>query len=333
MEGAKITRLKEFQDIPIPQKLLRVEVSEQVVLDAKEQLAKRFSSFIPIEREAEAGDIIVLKMESEKSSCQGESPVCQSEEIHVNLGLGFVDPQIEQALYGMKQGEEKIIRLSESRENDVKICVQEIYRRETPKLTDERLASLNLDGFEGVKTVEEYCRIIYEEERDACLEEAKEALYDFVIQLMINGTEADISKELLDDAADKYLEEIYQELAEDIESPTESDVISYVHEVLHKKASTMEEAMRGIRKECTENIKRRLIAEYYAAQNSEELGRETYEKRILRWEEETGMTPDELRTNEWTGYEAYMERADYLYLIDEVLPDYYEGQFVITSVA
>ena len=139
---SKVTKLFDYTQAEIPEKLRRWRVTEEAM---EEHLAVLGRSHA-LEKDAEevrTGDSVV---------CRGESTVGRWNKpvLLFYPGSGLCEKVIENALAGMKPGESRTIAASEG---DVTLTVTRIVRRESHPVNDELV---KLEGVGGVETLEAY---------------------------------------------------------------------------------------------------------------------------------------------------------------------------------
>ena len=98
--------------------------------------------------EAAEGDLAVCHLTS-------TVPRFQKDRLKVLIGAGLFEPVLENAVIGMRPGDEKTVILPEGK---VQVSLMEVSRKVIPQPSDEMVSRLGLEGVAGVEDYREYLR-------------------------------------------------------------------------------------------------------------------------------------------------------------------------------
>jgi len=139
-----------------------IEIKEEDVNAAMEQLRHRYATWEPVERPVEFSDLVVLDVESTVE----DKPLInqQGAQYQVLENLLFPAPGFAEQLVGMKAGEEKSFALQypedysrselANKEAQFKVKISEVKQERLPELNDEFARTVNPD-FETIDSLRE----------------------------------------------------------------------------------------------------------------------------------------------------------------------------------
>lgn len=313
MGRPEIIKLCDFREVPIPDKLLEVKLSGSDFDLALGRAAKRYLDISQTDGPVQKGDIVIADLQSGDSAWQREGE-------HVNVGLGFAEPALEEALRGMRAGEEKAVEIGGTR---VALRVRSIRRRTVPALTDEHVKAL---GIQGMETVEAYRSYTREQVLKRPKQEKLSALTSYVARQMAARSEFSIPDEAVEERFRQFRGEarLFARAAED--TPEEEFLPAYCAQRLHKKAETVEEALAVLWEAALENTQICTLALYYAREAGREVGPQAYQDYLEEQVREYGGSLEDLKRR--VPYERF--RIGFLPLfLQQMLADYYQDRLTI----
>jgi trigger factor len=149
--------LKKYKGLRVDQEV--IEVTNEMVENAMQQLQEQFATVKEVKEAKENHYIYFDAQELDK----GDVPVIghKYENLHVQLGSGKFDPEMEKQLIGIKKGDKRIVRKeSQSSEpqkkeetglNSLEIHVKKIEEKEFPEINDDFIKNLNDDRLENLQ--------------------------------------------------------------------------------------------------------------------------------------------------------------------------------------
>ncbi len=110
MDTGKLTKFVDFREIPVPEALLQLKVSPEVLDRDVADLGNRFATIETVSDGIKAGDIVVIKTEAPidadpNGADYRHEAQAASGEVQINVGKGFYDKEFEQSLLGKKTGD------------------------------------------------------------------------------------------------------------------------------------------------------------------------------------------------------------------------------------
>lgn len=315
MSKPEIIEMFDFKNVSIPDKLLEIKVPEAAVDQALHQVAKRYLTISRTDGPVQKGDIVIVDMQSGDTAWQREGE-------HINVGLGFSEPILEESLLGMYTGGEKSLSIKDS---CVAIRVRSICRLTVPVLTDEHVQALGIDG---VNTVEDYRAYVTENLLEKAKLEKLNALIPYVIKQIAEQSQFRIPEDALQAQYDDLLCSIRRFTRVDEHTPEEEYLPAFCAKQFHKNIKTVEEAEHALRDLALEQVKQSAMALRFVEDAGKKFDESTYEAYLKDLSEMVGEPVETLR--EAAPYEAYLEKAPQLFMRD-LLVDYYRNKFTVVN--
>ena len=156
--------LKKYKGLKVEKDV--VEVTDQMVNEALEQLREQYATVKEIDQ-AEKGHYVHFNAQELDS---GDLPLVgkKYENLHVNLGKGEFDPDIELQLEGIRKGEKRIVRKeipadpaskkSQPQVTSLEIQVTKIEEKEIPELNDNFVNNLDDENIKNLSQLKERMR-------------------------------------------------------------------------------------------------------------------------------------------------------------------------------
>ena len=156
--------LKKYKGLKVEKDV--VEVTDQMVNEALEQLREQYATVKEIDQ-AEKGHYVHFNAQELDS---GDLPLVgkKYENLHVNLGKGEFDPDIELQLEGIRKGEKRIVRKeipadpaskkSQPQVTSLEIQVTKIEEKEIPELNDDFVNNLDDENIKNLSQLKERMR-------------------------------------------------------------------------------------------------------------------------------------------------------------------------------
>lgn len=315
MSKPEIMEMFDFKNVSIPDKLLEIKVPAAPVDQALHQVAKRYLTISQTEGPIQNGDIAIVAMQSEDAAWQREGE-------HINVGLGFSEPILEESLLGMHAGEKKSLSI---RSAYVTIQIRSIRRLTIPALTDAHVQALVLDG---VNTIEEYRAHITAKLLERAKQEKLNALVPYVIKQVAEHSRFQIPEDALQTQYDNLLCSIRQFARVDEQTPEAEYLPGFCSKQFHKNVKTVEEAKGALRELALEQVKQSAMALRFVEEAGKTFDQSTYEEYLADFSKTVGEPVDTLR--EAVPYEVYLEKAPQMFMQD-FLAEYYRNKFTVMN--
>ncbi|MEE1766085.1 trigger factor [Streptomyces sp. SP18BB07] len=261
-----------------------VEVTEEDIEKAVEQLRERFASTSPVERAAEDGDVVTLDLEAKVDGEVLEDGVAEG--VSYTIGSGELLDGIDDAVKGLEAGGEATFTSelkggsAAGKEAEVTVKVSQVAARELPALDDEfaQLASefdtleeLRADSRKRLENMKQYDQATQAQER--------------VLEKLLELVEVPVPEKLLEDEINtrKHNLEHHQlgQMGLDLEKYLEIQGKT----VEEFDAETEEAAVKGIK---TQFVLDELVSKEKLNVNQEELT-----EHLMRRAASSGMSPDQ----------------------------------------
>ena len=261
-----------------------VEVTEEDIEKAVEQLRERFASTSPVERAAEDGDVVTIDLEAKVDGEVLEDGVAEG--VSYTIGSGELLDGIDDAVKGLEAGGEATFTSelkggsAAGKEAEVTVKVSQVAARELPALDDEfaQLASefdtleeLRADSRKRLENMKQYDQATQAQER--------------VLEKLLELVEVPVPEKLLEDEINtrKHNLEHHQlgQMGLDLEKYLEIQGKT----VEEFDAETKEAAVKGIK---TQFVLDELVSKEKLNVNQEELT-----EHLMRRAASSGMSPDE----------------------------------------
>ncbi|MFJ7046164.1 trigger factor [Streptomyces sp. JV178] len=261
-----------------------VEVTEEDIDKAVEQLRERFASTSPVERAAEDGDVVTIDLQAKVDGEVLEDGVAEG--VSYTIGSGELLDGIDDAVKGLEAGAEATFTSelkggsAAGKEAEVTVKVTQVAARELPELDDEfaQLASefdtleeLRADSRKRLENMKQYDQATQAQER--------------VLEKLLELVEVPVPEKLLEDEINtrKHNLEHHQlgQMGLDLEKYLEIQGKT----VEEFDAETEEAAVKGIK---TQFVLDELVAKEKLNVNQEELT-----EHLMRRAASSGMSPDQ----------------------------------------
>ncbi|MCL6733411.1 trigger factor [Streptomyces neyagawaensis] len=261
-----------------------VEVTDEDIDKAVEQLRERFASTSPVERAAEDGDVVTIDLQAKVDGEVLEDGVAEG--VSYTIGSGELLDGIDDAVKGLEAGAEATFTSelkggsAAGKEAEVTVKVTQVAARELPELDDEfaQLASefdtleeLRADSRKRLENMKQYDQATQAQER--------------VLEKLLELVEVPVPEKLLEDEINtrKHNLEHHQlgQMGLDLEKYLEIQGKT----VEEFDAETKEAAVKGIK---TQFVLDELVAKEKLNVNQEELT-----EHLMRRAASSGMSPDQ----------------------------------------
>jgi len=281
------------------------DVPAELVDEEVERLRRATAELVPVSgRPVAPGDTLVLDIVATEDG----KPASERRDFVVELGSGRLAEEIERALSGMNEGDEKTVTLDlpEGRKGTVTLTVREIKEKVLPEPDDELAqAASEFDTLDELRAdIEQTLRNQLETELDARFrEDALDALVDAS------------SFEAIEPLVDRRAAALLRSLARSLERQG-VDADAY----LRLTGQTPEAVQANVRAEAERAVKRELLLEAIVAEGGIEVDDAEVAELIRTQAAETGEDPDETvaRMREQGTFEALRGDLKLRKALDEI---------------
>ncbi|MET7650790.1 MULTISPECIES: trigger factor [unclassified Streptomyces] len=251
-----------------------VEVSEEDIDKAVEQLRERFASTSPVERAAEDGDVVTVDLEAKVDGEILEDGVASG--VSYTIGSGELLEGIDEAVKGLEAGGETTFTSelkggsAAGKEAEVTVKVTQVAARELPELDDEfaQLASefdtleeLKADSRKRLENTKQYDQATQAQERvlEKLLELVEVPVPEKLLEDEVNTRKHNLEHHQLGQMGldlDKYLE-IQGKSAEEFETETREAAVKGIKTQFVLDELVKREKLNVNQEELTEHLMRR----------------------------------------------------------------------------
>ncbi|MER5586489.1 trigger factor [Streptomyces asoensis] len=251
-----------------------VEVSEEDIDKAVEQLRERFASTSPVERAAEDGDVVTVDLEAKVDGEVLEDGVASG--VSYTIGSGELLEGIDDAVKGLEAGGEATFTSelkggsAAGKEAEVTVKVTQVASRELPELDDEfaQLASefdtieeLKADSRKRLENTKQYDQATQAQERvlEKLLELVEVPVPEKLLEDEVNTRKHNLEHHQLGQMGldlDKYLE-IQGKTAEEFETETREAAVKGIKTQFVLDELVKREKLNVNQEELTEHLMRR----------------------------------------------------------------------------
>ncbi|MFC9507079.1 trigger factor [Streptomyces sp. NPDC057002] len=251
-----------------------VEVTEEDVDKAVEELRERFASTAPVERAAEDGDVVTIDLEAKVEGEVLEDGVADG--VSYTIGSGELLDGIDDAVTGVEAGGEATFTSelkggsAAGKEAEVTVKVTQVAKRELPELDDEfaQLASefdtieeLRADSRKRLENMKQYDQATQAQERvlEKLLELVEVPVPDKLLEDEVNTRKHNLEHHQLGQMGldlEKYLE-IQGKTAEEFDAETKEAAVKGIKTQFVLDELVKQEKLNVSQEELTEHLMRR----------------------------------------------------------------------------
>jgi trigger factor len=261
-----------------------VEVSDEDVDKAVEELRGRFASTNPVERAAADGDVVTLDLEAKVDGEVLEDGVAEG--VSYTIGSGELLDGIDEAVTGLEAGGEATFTSelkggsAEGEAAEVSVKVTAVAARELPDLDDDfaQLASefdtldeLKADSRKRLKSSKEYEQAMQAQQR--------------VLEKLLELAEVPIPEKLLEDEINTRRDNLEQHQL----GQMGLDLAKY----LEMQGKTEDEFTAELKEQAEKGIKTQFILDELVNKEKLNVNQEELTEHLMRRAQSSGMSPDQ----------------------------------------
>ncbi|MET8470732.1 trigger factor [Streptomyces sp. NPDC006422] len=261
-----------------------VEVSDEDVDKAVEQLRDRFASTAPVERAAEDGDVVTIDLEAKVEGEVLEDGVASG--VSYTIGSGELLDGIDDAVKGLEAGGEATFTSelkggsAEGKEAEVTVKVSQVAKRELPELDDEfaQLASefdtldeLKADSRKRLENQKQYDQATQAQER--------------VLEKLLELVEVPVPEKLLEDEVNTR--------KHNLENHQLGQMGLNLEKFLEIQGKSVEEFDAETREQAVKGIKTQFVLDELVNKEKLNVSQEELTEHLMRRAASSGMSPDQ----------------------------------------
>jgi len=285
-------KLGKYKGIQI--KKIEYNVSDEDIEHELGHMAERNSRIVPVEdRAVENGDITVIDFEGSVDGVKFEGGKAEGHELEI--GSGSFIPGFEEQIIGMKQDEEKDIKVKfpddyfsedlKGKEAVFHIVLHEIKKKELPEINDD--FAKDTSEFETLEELKNSIKEKLEEENKSKMKYETE---EEAIKEVCKSTQIDIPSGMIDTELDNMVKDIETRL-----SYQGMNMEMYLQMI----GKTLEEFKKEGEEQAKETIKTRLILEQIVKDEDIKPDEKKLEEKLEEMAKAYGKEKDELKKNEY----------------------------------
>ena len=257
--------LGEYKNIGVKKE--KVEVTDEEAEHELGHLQQKYVDIVSVDREVKAGDIAVINFEGFKDGVPFEGG--KAENYSLEIGSHSFIEGFEDAIIGMKKGEEKDINLSFPENYHVedlkgkpvvfKVKVNEVKEKKLPELNEDFYLDL---GMEGVNSKETLMAELKEQIKVRKEHDIENKYAEELLNKAASNMKVEIPEEMVNDELDRIMEQYSNMLA------MQGVRLEDFYRMTGSNEEQMREQMKG---EAVNRIKSRLLLEEIAKKENLEV--------------------------------------------------------------
>ena len=257
--------LGEYKNIGVKKE--KVEVTDEEAENELWHLQQKYVDIVSVDREVKAGDIAVINFEGFKDGVPFEGG--KAENYSLEIGSHSFIEGFEDAIIGMKKGEEKDINLSFPENYHVedlkgkpvvfKVKVNEVKEKKLPELNEDFYLDL---GMEGVNSKETLMAELKEQIKVRKEHDIENKYVEELLNKAASNMKVEIPEEMVNDELDRIMEQYSNMLA------MQGVRLEDFYRMTGSNEEQMREQMKG---EAVNRIKSRLLLEEIAKKENLEV--------------------------------------------------------------
>ena len=281
--------VKKYKGLNVKPK--KVEVTKEEIEHEKGHVLERFMELVTKDDKGkvENGDVAIIDFEGFKDGVAFDGG--KGENYSLEIGSNTFIPGFEDALIGMKSGDEKDINLTFPKEygakelagKDVvfKVKVHEIKTKQAREFDKELFEDLGIEGVDSEEKLNDFIKESLQKRKEVS---AENEYVDELLETVAKNVEVDIPEELVEEEVDRLMERF--------ENQVRSQGISL--DLYYQFSNTKEEDLRNdMEKDAYTNVLYRLMLEEIAKKEKVEVTQEELENETEKLAKEYKMSKEE----------------------------------------
>ena len=280
--------VKKYKGLKVKQP--KVEVTKEEVKEELERLLEQYTELVVKEGKVEKGNIAIIDFEGFKDGVAFEGG--KGENYSLEIGSNTFIPGFEDQLIGMKNGEEKEIKVTfpeeygaadlAGKDATFKVKVNEIKEKQKRELDKDFFEDLGMEGVDSKEALEKELESNIKAHKDM---EAENKYIDELLEEVSKNVEVDIPEEMVDDEVHHMIHQFEQQLKmQGISLDMYYKFTNSDHQALHQQ----------MEKEAYQHVLYRLMLEEIMKLEKVEVTDKDVEEEIKTLETKYGMKKEEI---------------------------------------
>lgn len=280
-------KLGEYKGLNIEKDAVKVSAAE--VNGAIKDMQQKSSRLVKVERAAKNGDTVTIDFLGKKDGVAFEGGEGKGYEL--KLGSGTFIPGFEEALVGIKTGEEKVIDVTFPAEYPAEnlagkpctfdIKCHEIRETVLPELNDE--FAQNVSEFD---TLEDYKKSVKKDLLAKKEREAEQQAQEKLLQAVCDNAQVDIPQVMVEEQIDEFIKSFDQRLQ--AQGLNLKDYLAYTN-------SNMSDLRNSRQEDAKKTVKTRLVLEAIIKAEDIKVTKEDIDAEFEKQAKFSGITADEFK--------------------------------------
>ena len=265
-------------------------VTPEEVTEAVNKRLENAADLVVVEREAKLGDTLTLDFKGFIDGVPFDGG--EASNYSLELGSGSFVPGFEDALVGVKAGEEREVNITfpeqyvaelAGKPATFKCTVHEVKEKSIPELSDEAVKDL---GIKDVETVEALKEFEQKKLLETKVDQANRAYYEAIVRQIIAGSQIKIASPIIEDEVAKR--------EEDTKKQVEANGLTF-QQYLEITGQTEEQLKASLRSQVEESIKSELVLQQIAITEHMVVDNAELESELKRMADQYGMKLEDIR--------------------------------------
>lgn len=292
--------VKDYKGVEIEK--ISSEVTDEDVDKELENLQKRNSRMVVVDREAKEGDTVLIDYEGWADDKQFDGGTAERQPL--KLGSGTFIPGFEEQLIGTKSGDEKDVKVTfpEQYHSEELAGKDAVFKCKVHEVKEEELPELNDDFAKDVSecdTLEELRKEKEEELKKAAVARAESQMRNAILEKVYNANDIEIPDVMVEDEITSEMNEFDQQLR------SQGMNLQQYFEYLGRKP---EEFREELREEAYKKVKTRMLVSAVADAEDIQATEEDINEQIELMSIQYKLDADKIREMLGVQNIAYLEK-------------------------
>lgn len=177
---SKVIKVFDYKKVSLNEVVKGFQLSKEDLEEELLKIQKQYASIKDVDT-IKKDDFVIL-------NCSSNNPKFNKSNINVKIGLGLFNKELESKLIGSNLHECKEFII----QNDqVRVTIESIKRKELPELTDQNISSFHIDGIRTIKQLKEK---IYTERCNEYVEEMSESIALYIGEKVVSRSQFELDE-------------------------------------------------------------------------------------------------------------------------------------------
>lgn len=305
-------KIKKYKNLGV--KKDEVKVSKEEIADEIKHLLDHYADIVIKDGKIENGDTAIIDYKGLKDGTPFDGGTAEG--CALEIGSNTFIPGFEEALIGLKKGDEKDVELTFPEEYQAKelagqkvvfkVKVNEVKTKEERKLDEDLFLDLDIEGVNDKASLEKHIKGELEKTKENA---ADNKFLNDIMAKISESAEVDLPEELIHEEAHQMLHQFMNQLYMQGIDP------SMYFEITKQSEEDM---VKNMEKDAEKNLKSRLIMDKIIEEEKITVSDEELEKHIKERAEELDMTEEELINNAGGSKEFFRKEKEVMEALDKL---------------